>query len=85
MPVTYETVHTCVSIQNTNATEVLSDSYKYFTFGKPHVFLHIYDLLNIPHLAIISVCTAMKFLLQFINSFTLGRHIFSSTLMTTYL
>ena len=35
--------------------------------GKPYLFLHIYDLLNIPHLAVIIVYTAMKFLLQFIN------------------
>ena len=32
MPITFEIVHTCVSKQNTNAHEVLSDSHKYFTF-----------------------------------------------------
>ena len=32
MPITFEIVHTCVSIQSTNAHEVLSDSHKYFTF-----------------------------------------------------
>ena len=32
MPLTFEIVCTCVSIQNTNAHEVLGDSYKYFTF-----------------------------------------------------
>ena len=48
MPVTFEFVHTCVSIQNTNAHEVLSD--------RPHVFiLHIYEPSSIPCLAIIFV------------------------------
>ena len=30
MPTAFETVHTCVSIQNTNPLEVFSDSQKYF-------------------------------------------------------
>ena len=47
-PITFEIIHTCVSIQNTNAHEFLSDSHKYFTFVShtcsftsmiPYVFL----------------------------------------------
>ena len=37
-----------------------------FYICKPYLFLQIYDLLNIPHLAVIFF-TAMTFLLQFIN------------------
>ena len=32
MSVTFEIVQTCISIQNTNAHEMLGDSHKYFTF-----------------------------------------------------
>ena len=32
MPITFEIVHICISIQNTHAHEVLGDSHKYFTF-----------------------------------------------------
>ena len=32
MPISFEIVHTCVSVQNTYAHEVLCDSHKYFTF-----------------------------------------------------
>ena len=48
MPITFEIIHTCVSIQNNIAYEVLSDSHKYFTFVShissftsmiPYVFL----------------------------------------------
>ena len=31
-PISYKTAHTCVSIHNTNAYKILSDSHKYFTF-----------------------------------------------------
>ena len=33
MPTTFEIVHTCVWIQNTNVHHVLSDSHKYFMLG----------------------------------------------------
>ena len=55
----FEIVHTCASIQNTsNPHEVFSDSHKYL-LCKPYFFLHIYDLLNIPHLAVIFLFPAM--------------------------
>ena len=37
MPITFEIVHTSVSLQNTNGHEVLSDNHKYFTFIS-HIF-----------------------------------------------
>ena len=36
MPITFAIVHTYISISNSNAYEVLSDSYIYFTFGHPY-------------------------------------------------
>ena len=47
MPRTFEIVHTCVFIHNTNAHGELSDSLKDITFVS-HFFLHIYDCLSIP-------------------------------------
>ena len=67
MPLTFEIVHTCVYIQNTNDHEELSDSHKYFTFVSQYLFLNTYDLFIIPHFTVIFVFAAMKFLLQFIN------------------
>ena len=32
MPLTFEIAYACVSVQNTNAYEVLSDNHKNFTF-----------------------------------------------------
>ena len=49
---TFEIVHTSLCIQNTNAYKVLTDSHKYFTFVS-HIFIHIYDPLSIPCLAVI--------------------------------
>ena len=53
MAVPFEVVHTCVSVQVANAHEVLCDSHSYVTFVG-HIFplfLCIYDLLTICHLA----------------------------------
>ena len=48
MPITFEVVHTCISIQNTNAHAVLDDSHKYFTFVS-----HICDPFSIPYLVVV--------------------------------
>ena len=37
MPMTFEILHTCISIQNTNDHEVLDDGYKYFGLVS-HIF-----------------------------------------------
>ena len=69
LPITFETVHS-VTLQNTNAHEVLGDSPKYFIFVlssfrwqpkifficKQYFFLDLYDLLGILCLAVIFVC-----------------------------
>ena len=34
MPLTFEIIHTCVSMKNTNDHEVLHDSHKYFTYAR---------------------------------------------------
>ena len=47
MPITFEVIHTCLTIHNAHTYEVLSDGYKYFTFSN-HLFLHIYDHLPTP-------------------------------------
>ena len=46
MPLTFEMIHTCVSIPNTNADKVLSQSHKYFHLAAIFVF-YIYDHLGI--------------------------------------
>ena len=80
---TFEIVHTCVCIQIINAHEVLSDSLKYFTFCEPYLFIHVYDVLNIPHLAVIFFYCHEAFT-EILNHSALGGHICSFTLMTTY-
>ena len=69
MAITFEIVHTCVSVQNTNGYEVLSDSHKYFTFVSHISSLILISMISliIPHLAVIFVFPCMTFLLQFIN------------------
>ena len=37
----FEIIHTCASIQNTNAYEVLSDSHKYFHLAAIFVLSHL--------------------------------------------
>ena len=54
IPITFEIVHTCVSLQNTNGHEVLSDSHKYYTF-KPYWSFHDYEPFSIHSLAVIIV------------------------------
>ena len=49
-PTTLEIAHKCVSVQNTNAHEVLRQP-EIFYISKPYLFLHTYDLSSIPHLA----------------------------------
>ena len=51
MPITFEIIHKCVSIQNTNAHEVLNDSHN-ISHLYATVFLQICYLLKILHLAV---------------------------------
>ena len=69
MPLTFEIIHTCLSIQKANGHEVLSDSHKYFTFVShnylsspmnPWVFFVWQSYLVLSQML-------MVFLLQFIN------------------
>ena len=55
MPIPFEIIGTCVSIQNINVHEVLSDSHKYFKLASYIFFIHIYDPLSIPCLAVIFI------------------------------
>ena len=69
MPISFEILHTCVYIQNTNAHEVFRWQCQIFYISKPYLFFHIYDPLNIPCLAVISTFfqMPMKCLPQFIT------------------
>ena len=48
MPVTFEIIFTCVSLQNTNAYLVLSASYKYSHLEALFVVSHLWSLIYIP-------------------------------------
>ena len=66
MLITFEILYTCVSIQNTNAHEVLSDSLNYF-ICEPYLLPDIYDPLRIPCFKfkyIVFLQMPMKFLLS---------------------
>ena len=61
----YEAMHRCVSIHNESSLIPLFNV-QYHNYimimtyiRKPYLFLDIYDLLNIPHLAVIFVFTAI--------------------------
>ena len=52
MPLTFEIIHTCVSIKNTNGHEVLSDGHKYLTFVSHICFSHLWPPLSILCMAV---------------------------------
>ena len=66
MTITFETGHPCVFLQTTYVHEVLCENCVFY-ICRPYVFLHIYDLLNIPHLAVIFALLPLSFRVQFIN------------------
>ena len=46
VPITFEIVHTCVTIQGTDGHEVLRDSHIYIYICRPYLFLHLYEHLR---------------------------------------
>ena len=51
--ISFKIAHVSVCIQNSNTDEVLSWLLQIFYIWKPYLFLQIYDIFNIPYLAVI--------------------------------
>ena len=73
IPITFEILHICISIPNTNDHEMLGDSHKYFTIESQIFSSHLcsfkYSLFG-SHICVLQMC--IKFILQFINILNLA-------------